>query len=174
MAGGIYMEEKGHYQIDCRAALWSTDKIHADYHSIGLSILSDADFVAETEDSIYLIEYKNSNVPEAVAHHAVFDPAKPKYIDKVTRKFYDSLHYLAVRKKEKPLKYIFIVEYPHAGATDRKMLRNKISTHLPFALQKDQEKKLIDDFQVLSISEWNEHEEYSIFPLTPVQQGAAT
>ncbi|WP_216364917.1 hypothetical protein [Paenibacillus sp. BIHB 4019] len=174
MAGGIYIEEKGKYKIDCTSALWATDEIHTDYHSLGLSILCDADFVAETQDHIYLIEYKNANIPEAIAHNSTFNPAESKYIDKVARKFYDSLHYLAAKGKRKPVKYIYIVEYPNAGTTDRKMLRNKIATSLPFALQKGQANVLIDDFQVVSIEEWNESEEYSQFPLTPVQRGAAT
>lgn len=76
--------------------------------------------------------------------------------------------------KNKPVRYVYIVEYPNAGVTDRKMHRNAIADKLPFKMQQGKQRKLIDVFEVLSISEWNGHAEYAAFPLTPVRQGAAS
>lgn len=167
MAGDIYIEENGYYQIDCTAAVWSTDGIHNTYHSAGNSFLCDVDFIAETEDRLFLIEYKNANIPGAV-HPEAFNPAEPQNIEKVARKFYDSLHYLNMQNKRKRIKFIFIVEYPKAGSPERKLLRNRIAERLPFTMQEGMPRPLINDFDVVSISEWNHHAEYSQFPLTPI------
>ena len=164
----IYIEEKGEYQIDFNNTIWSTDQMHSDYHNAGVA-LSDVDFVAETADNILLIEYKNGIIDAAIAHNANFDPSETKTKDKIAKKFYDSIHYLKVKDKCKPIKYIFIVEYPNADVTTRKMLREEISKRLPFKLQANQPGQLIDDFEVLSIDEWNSNEEYSKLPLTPVE-----
>ncbi|MEA5024259.1 hypothetical protein SDC9_09369 [bioreactor metagenome] len=166
LPGEIYIEENGIYQLDCSAALWSTDQIHTLYHAAG-TFLCDADFVAETEKFLVLIEYKNSSIPNA-ANPDRFKPSSPQKIDNIARKFYDSLHYLTLEEKNKPLRYVYIVEYPQAGVTERKMLRNAIANKLPFKMQQGKQRKLVDDFEVLSISEWNEHAEYAVFPLTPV------
>jgi len=168
MSGSVFVEENGNYQIDFSTAVWSTDQTHVEFHASG-TFLSDVDFVATTDNYTYLVEYKNANVTNA-ANPASFQPKDEKRVDNIARKYYDSLHYLAVEGINKPIKYIYIVEYPNAGKTDRKMLRNKISRKLPFRLQSNKAKKIIEVFDVVSISEWNEHTEYSQFPLTPVLQ----
>lgn len=170
----VYIEEKGKYQLDCNTAIWSTDEMHSEYHKFGLSHLCDADFVIETEECLYLVEYKNGILAEAIEHNSGFNPNEPKYIDKIIRKFYDSLHFLTINGKHKPLKYVYIVEAPSAGVTDRKLLRNKIAQKLPFEWQKGKAIKLIDDFQVVSIGEWNAHDDYRAFPLTAVCHEVAT
>lgn len=164
MGEAVYQEENGIYQIDCSSAVWSADQIHNVYHAAGL-FLSDADFAIETSEYILLVEYKNANIPNAVKPSA-FNPFSEKKIYDVARKFYDSLHYLTLEGKNKPIKYIYIAEYPNAGITDRKMLRNCIAEKLPFKMQRDKSTKLIHDFDVLSISEWNSHPEYSAYPLS--------
>lgn len=120
-----------------------------------------------------LIEYKNANIPNA-ANPDGLKPSSPQKIDNIARKFYDSLHYLSLEAKNKPVRYVYIVDYPKASVTDRKMLRNAIADKLPFKMQPGKQRILIDDFEVLSISEWNGHEEYGAFPLTPVSQGEAS
>lgn len=172
LAQGIYIEENGVYQLDCSAALWSTDQIYNLFHAAG-TFLCDTDFVAETAGFLLLIEYKNANIPNA-ANPDGFKPFSPQKIDNIARKFYDSLHYLALEAKNKPVRYVYIVDYPKASVTDRKMLRNAIADKLPFKMQQGKQGKLIDDFEVLSISEWNGHAEYAAFPLTPVSQGEAS
>lgn len=168
----IFIEENSIYQLDCTAAVWASDQIHAEFHAAG-TLLSDADFAVETKEFLYLIEYKNANIPNAVNPNA-FKPGESKSVDKVARKFYDSLHYLKIIGKEKPVKYVYIVEYPHAGSTERRMLRNKITERLPFHLQRGKSKKIIEDFDVVSIDEWNQHHEYSLFPLLQISMEANT
>lgn len=168
----IFIEENNIYQLDCTAAVWASDQIHAEFHA-ACTILSDAEFAVETNEFIYLIEYKNANIPNAVKPNA-FNPSESKSVDKLARKFYDSLHYLKIIDKEKPVKYVYIVEYPKAGETKRKMLRNKIKERLPFNLQKGKSKKNIEDFDVVSIDEWNQHLEYSLFPMTKIPMEANT
>ncbi len=171
MAGGIYADENNAYQIDCTKAEWATNQVNAEYHAAG-TCLSDADFAAETDHFIYMIEYKNACIIGA-SNPEAFNPNDPKNIDKIAHKFYDTLHYMAILKKDKPVKYVYIAEYPLADASNRKSLRIKIAARLPFKLQEGKPRALIENFEVLSIDEWNKHPEYSIFPLTPVQQGAA-
>ena len=167
MEKAVYKEENGVYQIDCSAAVWSTDQIYNLYHTAGV-FLKDADFVIETPEYILLVEYKNADIPGAVNPQA-FKPFEEKRTIGVARKFYESLHYLAMEKKDKPVKYIYIVEYPYAGATDTKLLRNCIAEKLPFRLQQGRKAKLIEDFEVLSIAEWNSHPDYRAYPITPVK-----
>ena len=173
---GILTEEKGHYYLDCAKAVWASDEIHELYHRCGLPhLLSDADFVAETESSILLIEYKNANVTEAIIHRdrtASFDPFQKDKFDKIVKKFYDSLHYLHLMGKTKPVHYIYVLEYPKGDTVTRKLLRNKLKDRLPFRMQSALATgiKLIESFHVLSISEWNSHEIFGRYPLLPCSQ----
>jgi len=163
---GIYIEEQGVYQIDCSRAVWSTDQVHSDYRNAG-TFLSDADFIAETDDYIYIVEYKNATI-SSQAESSGFDPTEQRIVDKIAKKFYDSLHYIRIHNKNKPVKYVFIVEYPAAGVLEREELCDIIWDRLPFALQTGKPAKIIEDFEVVSIAEWNEHPEYSQFPFSPV------
>ena len=70
----ILVEENNLYELDCTAALWATDQIHEEYHRAKTN-LKDADFLIETEEQMLLVEYKNSNVPNA-ANPGAFDPEK--------------------------------------------------------------------------------------------------
>jgi len=172
----VLIEEKGNYGIDCKNAIWASDEIHTIYHSCGLpEILCDADFVVETEDTILLIEYKNANVPEARAHATEateYDPFQPKKFNRIVSKYYDSLHYLRLIGKEKPIHYIFVLEYPKGDSVSRKLLRNRLKKRLPFKLQDqfDTGIRLIDSVSVMNISEWNENATYGQYPILPVSQ----
>lgn len=168
MSPTVFTEENGVYQIDCSAAMWATDQMNSLYHSAG-TFLSDVDFVIETSDRLVLVEYKNASILNAVNPQG-FNPSSGKSVDKIARKFYDSLHYLSLEKKCKPVRYVYIVEYPNAGETERKMLRNLIGCRLPFQLQQGKVGKIIEDFEVLSISEWNRHAVYGAFPIVPLVQ----
>lgn len=85
-----------------------------------------------------------------------------KKISIITRKFYDPLHYLKLIDKEKPVQYVYVLEYPNGDATTRKRLRNRLKTELPFALQEDigNGNKLIDKVEVVSIGEWDDDSIY--------------
>lgn len=168
-------EENNHYYIDCQKAVWASDEIHQLYHSCGLADLLPVDFVVETEDILLLIEYKNANIPEAREHATEkkeFDPFTSRLIDKVAKKFYGSLHYVRLLGKDKPVHYVFVVEYPAANASSRRLLRASLKKRLPFDLQQEVGSgiKLIDDVSVLSISEWNAHETYGQYPILPITE----
>ena len=167
----ILKEEKNHYVFDCSAALWASDKMHDLYHSCKVPhILNDADFVIETDSVILLVEYKNATIPEAIAHaHKTkeYNPSNTDNFEKIVRKFFDSLPYLYLCKKSKPIRYVFVVEYAKGDTTSRKMLRNRLQKRLPYKLQLD-DTKLIEAVDVLNIEEWNNHEYYGQFPIVSV------
>lgn len=163
-----FVEENGIYQIDCSKAVWATDQIHEIYHSARVQ-LKDSDFLIEDEESLYLIEYKNASISNAKKPDA-FRPEEDKMLNKVVQKFYDSLHYLYLTDKKKPVEYIYVLEYPKGDIVTRKRLRNKMKQRLPFELQKNtgMGKKLIEKVEVLSIDEWNRHQKYGLFPIEKV------
>ena len=165
----LLKEENGVYAIDVTNAAWATDQVHELYHKAGVQ-LNDVDFLIESKEDSKLIavEYKNSNIPGAV-NPDKFNPAEDKYINKVSQKFYDTLHYLCLSNRNQPINYVYIVEYPHGDVVTRMRLRERISKGLPFKLQKDFDKKLIAKFEVLSIKEWNENEIYGRYPFVPVE-----
>lgn len=159
----ILVEENRFYELDCTAALWATNQIHEEYHRAKTN-LKDADFLIETENQMLLVEYKNSNVPNA-ANPSAFDPTKKA--DSVVQKFYDSLHYLYLMDKKKPVYFIWILESEKSDLTIRKRLRNRLHTALPFLLQENigKGKKLIERVDVISIAEWNSDQLYGKYPL---------
>ena len=60
-----------------------------------------------------------------------------------------------------------ILEYPNGDSASRKMIRNRLKSKLPFALQENIGNgiKLIEKVEVLSIAEWNDHKYYGEFPI---------
>lgn len=171
----IYVEENKQYTLDCTAAIWSTDRIHEYYqdpsHIYGnLGFLCDVDFVIETETNILLVEYKNANVPGA-AHPEAFKPASGNKLQNVANKFFDSLHFLHLAGKDKPKKYIYVLEYPTGNLTSRLMVRNELQNRLPFKLQRalsNSDRRLIEEVRVVNIEEWNADEELGKYPFLPV------
>ena len=166
----IFEEENHVYQFDFSKANWAINSLHDVFSHNIVSILSDVDFIAETDNCLILVEYKNSNIPGAVNPEA-FNLQSQKLQNKIAYKFYDSWIYLKAIGKEKPLKYVFIVESPHSDLVMRKMLRDKISNLLPFKLQSSPgiKCKIIEGFDVLSINEWNTHDVYKNFPITSIE-----
>ena len=170
----IYQDENRMFQFDFSAALWASDQLHNIYNKTNVGILSDVDFIAETEDNIILIEYKNADILGA-AHPEAFRPLDQKRENKIAFKYYDSWIYLSAIGKNKSVKYVYILEYPNSDVVTRKRIRNRIADLLTFKLQKLPEIRIemIHDFEVLSISEWNAHEQYKAFPISPIDQGSA-
>ena len=164
----IFIEENGIYSIDCTNAVWATDRMHEDYHRAGVHI-NDVDFLIEDVTHILMVEYKNACLASA-ENPGAFHPLEDKKVCIATRKFYDSLHYLRLLNKEKPVQYIYVLEYPNGDATTRKRLRNRLKSELPFALQENigNGKKLIDKVSVLSIQEWNADSDYGKYPIKRV------
>ncbi len=175
----VYIEENGQYSLDCSKAIWSTDRIHTYYqdssHQYGhLGFLCDVDFVIENEKNILLVEYKNASIPGA-ARSGAFRPESENKLENVAKKFYDSLHWLYLKGKDKPKKYIYILEYPNGNSASRLMIRNKLQKKLPFDLQGNfaaMGRKIIEEVKVVNISEWNADEEFGMYPLKPVSSSA--
>lgn len=164
----ILVEENGYYYIDCSKAIWSTDEINSVYKKAKLH-LNDVDFVIETDDILILVEYKNANIKQAV-NPSAFNPSDNKRVEKIWRKYYDSLHYLVLKNKTKTKHYVYILEYPNSDIVMRKRLRERIASDLPFLLSKNLmlQVPMISKFDILSIDEWNEHDLYSNFPIKKV------
>ena len=112
----------------------------------------------------------NANV-EGAQNPEAFKPKDEKVLNKVTKKFYDSLHYLTLQGKEKPKEYVYILEYPNGDSSSRKMVRNRLKAKLPFELQENigEGKRLIEKVDVFSIEEWNANEQYGEFPICPCE-----
>ena len=167
--GKIFEDENHIYQIDFTHSIWATEELNANFHD-GKTELSDVDFIAETEDSLFFVEYKNADILDAENPEA-FNPGGDKKISQVVKKYYDSLTYInAIGKSTTKRKvYIYILEYPNGDAVTRKGIRNRLQGKLPFLLQQQNAfvYKLIDELKVLSIGEWNE--EYPHFPLHKIQ-----
>ena len=167
----IFIEENGKYALDASEAEWATDCIHEQFQQAKTN-LSDVDFVVETAQKLLLVEYKNALI-EGCAHPEAFKPGEGKKIHSVVKKYYDSLHYLTLMGKDKPKEYIYILEYPNGDSVSRRLIRNKLKDMLPFGLQAAfaNNVRQIDKVEVLSINEWNENEEYGLYPIVPVNGG---
>ena len=166
-----YKDENGQYNLNCTAAVWSTDQIHAYYqdsaHAYGeLGFLCDVDFVIENVENILLVEYKNANIPGA-QNPGAFNPLSGNKLENVAKKYYNSLHWLYLNKKDKPKKYIYVLEYPAGNSTSRLLVRNKLFEKLPFRLQNSlaSGRKLISDVRVVDIEEWNADPELGQYPI---------
>ena len=162
----VFAEENGVYEIDCTKALWATDEIHDVYHATGVMI-RDADFLIEETEKMYLVEYKNANIYHAV-NPGAFKPEDDRRLNGVVQKFYDSLHYIYLMGKMKPLRYVYVLEFPNGDRVIRKRLRNKMKQKLPFELQDKvgHGRKMIEGVDVVSIREWNDDKQYSKYPIT--------
>lgn len=161
----IFKEENGFYCIDCTKAVWATDKLNSIYHEAKIQ-LKDVDFIIESEEFLILVEYKNANVSGA-EHPEAFNPKDDKYFNTVIQKYYDSLPYLILLNNPKPRHYIYVVEWVKSDSVARKRLRERLKNALPFRLQENLSDtiRIIDDVNVLSIKEWNEHPIYKNYPI---------
>lgn len=158
----IFQEENNQYQIDFSNALWASDQAHNALNDLGLK---DVDWIVETNDGIIFVEYKNANIPNAVNPNAFETKIQTDkhYLD-IAHKFYDCLSFVLLHEKKiTNMKYLYIMERTIDDSTLRRMLKTKIAAKLPFSLQSNFGVKLIDEFDVLSIAEWNE--KFSEFPL---------
>lgn len=169
----IFIDENGEYGLDYSAAVWASNQMHQIYHDAKMP-LSDADFVLEDVDAIMIVEYKNADTKMAKEFRdttAPFNPMDNKKFASVVRKFYDSYHYLYLLGKDKPVQYIYVIEAPNGDSTMRTRLRDRLKTHLPFALQKNLNTgiRMIDKVDVVSIAEWNESSTYGKYPFSKLQ-----
>ena len=167
----IFYDENHSCEIDFSAAAWATDQLNRIFHRAKLSILHDVDFVAETENEILLVEYKNANLPNAAKPEA-FRPVEDKLLNNVARKYYESQYFLQAIQhgSHKIKKYVYILECINGDSFLRGRVRELLAARLPFLLQKQVtiSEKLIDSLEVLSIAEWNE--KYGMYPLKLIKE----
>ena len=134
----IYIEENEYYSIDCTAAVWSTNCIHDYYQDAGHKY-GEIGFLKDTD-----------------------------FVNKVAEKYFDTLHCLYLLGKNKPKKYIYVLEYPNGNSTSRLMIRNLLQKKLPFRLQTQLSAgkvRLIDEVKVVNIEEWNADPELGRYPI---------
>lgn len=161
----IFTDENGFYQIDLSNAVSGTDQLKEKFKTIG-NFLSDADFIAETEEEILLIEYKNTEVENADNPEAFREKiSNGRLYDSILKKYYGSTFYILACQNSKPVSFILIIESKFIDSVWRKRVCASIKKRLPYRLQQLPEIKpvLIKEFKVLSIQEWNE--QYSMLPL---------
>ena len=159
---GVYFDENRKYKIDLSSAIWSTSRLHDLYKVIG-NELSDVDWIAETEDEVLLIEYKN---PSFVGKNS-----KNEFYMKVQKKYYGSAFFMLARKNEKSLNFFYIIEPGIMDSVQRGRATASIKRRLPFLLQEDADilVPLINEFRLVNVAEWNES--YPEFPMIPVTEG---
>lgn len=162
----IFIEENNEYQIDFTNSIWAIGDLNDIFHKAKIQC-NDVDFIAETENEILFVEYKNSNIKGASKPDA-FNPLDDKKINSVVKKYYDSLTYINYKfnNYQKSKKYIYILECNKGDGVLRRKVKGRIKALLPFALQEQEnfDNNLIDDVLVLSIDEWNY--EFPEYPLT--------
>ena len=146
--GSIYNDEHKKCQIDLTFAEWSTAGLHDLYKTIG-NELSDVDWIAETSDEVFLIEYKNTNF--------VGKTGKNEFYMKLWKKYYGSMFFMLAQKNTKPVNFICIVESEVMDSVLRKKATASIKRRLPFSLQENPSiiVPLINNFKILTIAEWN-------------------
>lgn len=165
----IFQDENHSYQFDFSSALRASNQLNSIFQKNTSSLLSDVDFIAETEDEIIFVEFKNAKLPEA-ANPTSMVPTNEKLQKKLAFKYYDSWLYISVTNCYKPVTYVCVIEFYHDDSTMRRKLRNYVANLLPFRLQQldSVTRNMIHEFDVLSINEWNNHERFKHFPITPI------
>lgn len=153
----VLVEENGRYQFDFSAL----DNVWEMHDLTTSTMLSDVDFITETETEVVFIEYKNANVENAVNPDAMLKKIKHgDFYQKIARKFYDSLLLFWACKgneKELPIVYVLIIEHPILDKKLRRQLKLKIEKQLPFRLQSDKiQREIIQRFEVCNLEEWAE------------------
>lgn len=166
----ILLDENKQYKFD-----FSKLNYVWDIHDIAsqTTMLSDVDFITETEEEILFIEYKNANISNAKNPDGLLKKASTEtFYKKIARKYYDSLLlFWACNRngKQLPIVYILLIEHPMIDKKIRKMLKEKIKKQLPFNLNDLRiANTMISDFDVCNLEEWKEKFPYII--ITPVEK----
>lgn len=159
MTQKILLDENKQYKFD-----FSKCEYVLEFHDLAnKSKLNDVDFITEINDEVLFIEYKNSNIPNAVKPDVMFRKIKEKpekFYANISKKYYDSLLILWSCKgneKDKPISYIFLVEDKLIDKKIRKQLKLKIMKQLPFNLKGENVlREIISKFEVYNLQEWEE------------------
>lgn len=167
MMGKILLDENKEFQFDFSQTsyVWQMDELTSNL------ILSDVDFITETDKEILFIEYKNANIKGAVNPDGMFSKIKHQdFYMKIARKYYDSLLLFWTRKgsiSEWSIAYVLLIEHPMIDKKLRKQLKLKIGNQLPLKLNDDHIlKKYLSRFEVFNLEEWQEN--FPEINITPV------
>lgn len=171
MTSKILLDENKQYRFD-----FSNCEYVLEFHDLAnKSKLNDVDFITELNDEVLFIEYKNSNIPDAVNPDAMFRKIKEKpekFYSNIAKKYYDSLLILWACKgneKDKPISYIFLVEDKLIDKKIRKKLKLKIGNQLPFNLKGENiVREVLSRFEVYNLKEWES--EFSNIKIMPVEE----
>ncbi|MDV0441731.1 hypothetical protein [Methanorbis furvi] len=161
--------EESNVRFNFSGAVWATKSLHDHYRICSNSLLKDVDFIVETQGEIFFVEIKNSAYAGARCPE-VFEGEKiktDKHCQDIAGKYYHSVLYPLVSRKEKKYIYLYVLETTsRVDRTSRKLIRDKIIKYLPrkFPCMPEGSKSLIDEFDIVSIDEWNR--KYSQYPIT--------
>ena len=158
----IYTEEHNEFQIDLRSAKWSIGNLNEIFRAVG-SILNDVDWVAETEDAMLFVEFKNW-----LKGHIIDD--MEKFYQNIARKFYGTAYYLMALGKTKPVSYALVIASPPSDNIINKRAQASIMKRLPYKLQENPDVTMImiSQFKIYGIDDWNN--DYPQYPLTKIQK----
>lgn len=159
MESKILTDENNQFKFD-----FTNCKYVLELHDLANKMkLNDVDFIAEYNEKIIFLEYKNANIKNAVNPNAFVDKIKKdpeKFYKNIAKKYYDSLMMFWAtggNKDEFPIIYVLLIEAPIMDAKIRKQLRIKIGKQLPLNLKEDSiVREMLSRFEVLSIDEWKE------------------
>ncbi len=166
----ILLDENKEYKFD-----FSKLNYVWDIHDMAsqTTMLSDVDFITETEKEVLFIEYKNANIANAKNPDGMLKKASTEtFYKKIARKYYDSLLLFWAcngNLKQLPIVYVLLIEHPMMDKKIRKMLKEKINKQLPFNLKDSRiVYKIIADFDVCNLEEWKE--KFPCISITPVEK----
>lgn len=170
MENKVLIDENKQYKFDF-SDLEYVLEIH---NLISNVMLSDVDFITETNNEVLFIEYKNAGIKGASNPDAMLKKTKHEdFYKRIARKYYDSLLMFWACKgneKELPIVYVLLIEHPLIDKKLRKILEMKIGKQLPIKLKGEKIlREVLSNFKVYNLEEWR-----SSFPqikITPVVTG---
>lgn len=153
----ILLDENKQYKFDFSDLeyVWDTHEITTS------TMLSDVDFITETNTEVLFIEYKNANIKGAKNPDAMLTKVKHEdFYKRIARKYYDSLLIFWAcngNKKNLPIVYVLLVEHPLIDKKLRRKLQLKIGKQLPLNLKGERIKReMLSKFEVCNLEEWKE------------------
>lgn len=132
--------------------------------------LSFVDFIVETDSLVYFIEIKNPDNPKAPSKNRDEYLARLQdtiFPNAVVKKFSDTLlAQLAMgRSFQKPVQYIFILEFGAFSSYERQRLFDKVNHRLPVGLNHKvfTNVALVKNFKLLTIAQFEEqYQEFAV------------
>ena len=167
----IMQDENGKMQFDFSNAL-NVFEPH-ELANLYSEYLSDVDFVLEEKEKIICLEYKNANIKNADNPEAFRQKiAGEEFWHKIAKKFYGTMFLVWACNKnptDKPIHYVLLMESnPYMDLALKKRFIQKMKRQLPFQYnsQSEIQKKVIDEFYLIDLSEWKE--KYPQYPINVV------